>query len=170
MPFSNCCQDSLHPQFKKPLPVDLLMLSLILDTIYFFLRIQTKNPFYFFYFLFYLVKGNRELGSVESTCKNFILWVRDPIGQETSQNILFCNSKTSQPFATGKHRLCFQTVYTLSCVWMCSHLRMCSYILNAEYNLIISNFDEILAGFLVLSIWNGSYFILLGLPDFNERD
>lgn len=47
---------------------------------------------------------------------------------------------------------------------------MCSYILNAESNLIISNFDEILAGFLVLSIWNGSYFILLGLPDFNERD
>lgn len=67
-------------------------------------------------FLFYLVKGNRELGSVESTCKNFILWVRDPIGQETSQNIIFCNSKTSQPFATGKHRLCFQIVYTLSCV------------------------------------------------------
>lgn len=44
---------------------------------------------------------------------------------------------------------------------------LCSY---AEYNLIIHNFDEILAAILVLSIWNGSYFILMGLPDFNEYD
>lgn len=58
-------------------------------------------------------------------------------------------------------------VYDCVHISTCALMYLCSY---AEYNLIIHNFDEILAAILVLSIWNGSYFILMGLPDFNEYD